>query len=79
MSPTEVGLVEAHGTGTPTGDRIELGTTTEVFAEAGAAPGSVVLGSVKSNIGHIKCAAGIASLIKAAKSLTTASSHPPCT
>src|SRR5918997_795037 len=69
ISPTEVGLVEAHGTGTPTGDRIELGTTTEVFTAAGAAPGSVVLGSVKSNIGHVKCAAGIASLIKAAKSL----------
>jgi acyl transferase domain-containing protein len=68
MSPTEVGLVEAHGTGTPTGDRIELGTTTQVFTEAGAAPGTVVLGSVKSNIGHIKCAAGIASLIKAARS-----------
>ena len=69
ISPTAVGLVEAHGTGTPTGDRIELGTTTEVFTAAGAAPGSVVLGSVKSNIGHVKCAAGIASLIKAAKSL----------
>src|SRR5918997_4048472 len=69
ISPTEVGLVEAHGTGTPTGDRIELGTTTEVFTAAGAAPGSVVLGSVKSNIGHVKCAAGIASLIKTAKSL----------
>jgi acyl transferase domain-containing protein len=69
MSPSEVGLVEAHGTGTPTGDRIELGTTTEVFAEAGAPPGSVVLGSVKSNIGHIKCAAGIASLIKAARAV----------
>jgi acyl transferase domain-containing protein len=69
LSPCEVGLVEAHGTGTPTGDRIELGTTTEVFTAAGAAPGSVVLGSVKSNIGHIKCAAGIASLIKTARSL----------
>ncbi len=69
LSPREVGLVEAHGTGTPTGDRIELGTTTEVFTTAGVAPGSVVLGSVKSNIGHIKCAAGIASLIKTARSL----------
>ncbi|HET8618878.1 MAG TPA: beta-ketoacyl synthase N-terminal-like domain-containing protein [Acidimicrobiales bacterium] len=69
MSPTDVGLVEAHGTGTPTGDRIELGTTTEVFTEAGAAPGSVVIGSVKSNIGHIKCAAGIASLVKAARAM----------
>jgi acyl transferase domain-containing protein len=69
MSPTAVGLVEAHGTGTPTGDRIELRTTTEVFVEAGAAPASVVIGSVKSNIGHIKCAAGIASLIKAARAM----------
>jgi acyl transferase domain-containing protein len=69
LSPTEVGLVEAHGTGTPTGDRIELGTTTAVFSAAGASPGSVVLGSVKSNIGHVKCAAGVASLIKAARSL----------
>jgi acyl transferase domain-containing protein len=69
LSPAEVGLVEAHGTGTPTGDRIELGTTTAVFTAAGAPPGSVVLGSVKSNIGHVKCAAGVASLIKAARSL----------
>lgn len=67
VSPAAIGLVEAHGTGTPTGDRTELATTTEIFSEAGAAPGSVVLGSVKSNIGHTKCASGMASLIKAAK------------
>jgi acyl transferase domain-containing protein len=67
MSPTEVGLVEAHGTGTVAGDRTELLTTTEVFGEAGVAPGTVVIGSVKSNIGHIKCASGMAALIKAAK------------
>ena len=68
-SPTEIGMVEAHGTGTPTGDRTELSTTTAVFAEAGVAPGSVAIGSVKSNIGHIKCAAGMAALIKTAKAL----------
>ena len=68
LSPADVRLVEAHGTGTPVGDRIELRTTTQIFTEAGATPGSVVLGTVKSNIGHIKCAAGIAALIKAAKS-----------
>jgi acyl transferase domain-containing protein len=67
LSPSQIGLVEAHGTGTAAGDRVELRTTTQVFVEAGATPGSVVIGSVKSNIGHIKCAAGIASLIKAAK------------
>jgi acyl transferase domain-containing protein len=68
LSPASIGLIEAHGTGTVAGDRTELLTTTAVFTEAGAAPGSIVLGSVKSNIGHTKCASAVASLIKAAKS-----------
>ena len=66
---TEIGLVEAHGTGTVVGDRTEMATLTEVFAEAGVAPGAAVLGSVKSQIGHTKCAAGLAGLIKAAKAV----------
>ncbi|HET6949938.1 MAG TPA: beta-ketoacyl synthase N-terminal-like domain-containing protein [Acidimicrobiales bacterium] len=66
-SPAEVGLVEAHGTGTATGDRVELATTTQIFGEAGVTPRSVVIGSVKSNVGHTKCASGLASLIKSAK------------
>ncbi|AGL21066.1 type I polyketide synthase [Actinoplanes sp. N902-109] len=69
VSPREVGLVEAHGTGTVVGDRTELETLTRMFTEAGAAPGSAVLGSVKSQIGHTKCAAGMAGVIKAALSL----------
>ncbi|MFQ5737971.1 MAG: SDR family NAD(P)-dependent oxidoreductase [Acidobacteriota bacterium] len=68
-SPRQVGLVEAHGTGTVVGDRTELETLTEVFGQAGARPGSIALGSVKSQIGHAKCAAGMAGLIKAALSL----------
>ncbi len=67
----EVGLVEAHGTGTVVGDRTELTTLTQVFTEGGAAPGSCALGSVKSQIGHTKCAAGMAGLIKAALALHT--------
>jgi len=67
--PGEVGLVEAHGTGTVVGDRTELKTLTEVFTSAGAIPGQAVLGSVKSQIGHSKCAAGIAGMIKIAKAL----------
>ncbi|WP_020575499.1 type I polyketide synthase [Actinopolymorpha alba] len=66
IAPSEVGLVEAHGTGTVVGDRTELQTLTAVFTEAGAAPGRCALGSVKSQIGHTKCAAGLAGLIKAA-------------
>ncbi|MBU3871179.1 acyltransferase domain-containing protein, partial [Streptomyces sp. 4503] len=64
ISPAEVGLIEAHGTGTVVGDRTELATLTEVFREYGAEPGSCAIGSVKSQIGHTKCAAGLAGLIK---------------
>lgn len=71
ISPAEVGLLEAHGTGTVVGDRTELVTLTEVFTEAGADPASCALGSVKSQIGHTKCAAGMAGLIKAALALHT--------
>ncbi|MBB4753705.1 type I polyketide synthase [Actinoplanes lobatus] len=78
VSPAEVGLVEAHGTGTVVGDRTELATLTGVYTEAGAAPGSAALGSVKSQIGHTKCAAGMAGLIKTALSIHTGI-RPPTT
>ncbi|MFI0793750.1 beta-ketoacyl synthase N-terminal-like domain-containing protein, partial [Micromonospora rubida] len=69
VSPRDVGLVEAHGTGTVVGDRTELETLTRMFVEAGAEPGACALGSVKSQIGHTKCAAGLAGVIKTALSL----------
>jgi acyl transferase domain-containing protein/NAD(P)H-dependent flavin oxidoreductase YrpB (nitropropane dioxygenase family)/NAD(P)-dependent dehydrogenase (short-subunit alcohol dehydrogenase family) len=69
ISPAEVGLVEAHGTGTVVGDRTELAVLTEVFTQAGTPAGSCTLGSVKSQLGHTKCAAGIAGLIKAARAV----------
>jgi acyl transferase domain-containing protein/NAD(P)H-dependent flavin oxidoreductase YrpB (nitropropane dioxygenase family)/NAD(P)-dependent dehydrogenase (short-subunit alcohol dehydrogenase family) len=69
ISPAQVGLVEAHGTGTVVGDRTELATLTEVFTESGAEPGACSLGSVKSQIGHTKCAAGLAGIIKVARAL----------
>ncbi len=58
------------------GDRTELATLTAVFAEAGAAPQSCALGSVKSQIGHTKCAAGLAGLIKASLALHTGVKPP---
>ncbi|MEU0537274.1 SDR family NAD(P)-dependent oxidoreductase [Amycolatopsis tolypomycina] len=76
VSPARVGLVEAHGTGTVVGDRTELGTLTKVFTEAGAEPGGCTIGSVKSQIGHTKCAAGLAGLIKAALSVHTGVKPP---
>jgi acyl transferase domain-containing protein/NAD(P)H-dependent flavin oxidoreductase YrpB (nitropropane dioxygenase family) len=71
VSPADVGLIEAHGTGTVAGDRAELATLTAVFTESGAEPGNCTIGSVKSQIGHTKCAAGLAGLIKVACALHT--------
>src|SRR5207253_3512527 len=64
-----VGLVEAHGTGTVVGDQTEAQALGRVFRDAGGLPQSCALGSVKSMIGHSKCAAGLAGLIKAAFAL----------
>ncbi len=69
VAPADVGLIEAHGTGTVVGDRTELETLNGFFAGAGAPAASIALGSVKSQIGHTKCTAGVAGLIKAALAL----------
>ncbi|GAA0257817.1 hypothetical protein GCM10009527_062330 [Actinomadura nitritigenes] len=69
VRPSDVGLVEAHGTGTEAGDRTELAALTAAFSAA--APGSVALGSVTSQIGHPRCAAGLAGLVKTAYALHT--------
>ncbi|HEU5106978.1 MAG TPA: SDR family NAD(P)-dependent oxidoreductase, partial [Micromonosporaceae bacterium] len=62
----EVGLVEAHGTGTLIGDPIELRALTGVFHESTERTGWCAIGSVKSNLGHLLSAAGIAGVLKAA-------------
>jgi acyl transferase domain-containing protein len=67
--PARATCVEAHGTSTRVGDATELASLTEVFQKAGAAPGTIALGSVKSNIGHLKAAAGAAGLLKTVLSL----------
>ncbi|MGA9858419.1 MAG: beta-ketoacyl synthase N-terminal-like domain-containing protein, partial [Solirubrobacteraceae bacterium] len=69
LSPAECGLIEGHGTSTRVGDLAELTSLSEAFAGARLAPGSVALGSVKSNIGHLKAAAGAAGLFKATLAL----------
>ncbi|MES4905598.1 MULTISPECIES: beta-ketoacyl synthase N-terminal-like domain-containing protein [unclassified Streptomyces] len=63
--PETIGYVEAHGTGTPLGDPIEIAALNEAFGAAGG-PGSCVIGSVKTNIGHLDTAAGMAGLMKTA-------------
>ena len=64
VSPGEVGFIETHGTGTSLGDPIELQALGNVFAE-GRNPGNpLFIGAVKTNIGHLESAAGVAGLIK---------------
>lgn len=69
ISPATVTLIEAHGTGTVVGDQAEVETLKRVFGAAGALQQSCAIGSVKSMIGHTKCAAGVAGLIKVALAL----------
>ncbi len=69
FGPSTVGLFEAHGTGTVVGDTSELESTTRLMQEEGTAPRQAVIGSVKTNIGHTKAAAGVAGLVKAALAL----------
>ncbi|MGZ4819904.1 MAG: type I polyketide synthase, partial [Terriglobales bacterium] len=69
LSPAAGTLMEGHGTSTSVGDAIELQSMTEVLGSFNLPSGSVALGSVKSNIGHLKGAAGAAGLLKATLAL----------
>ena len=66
VAPSELQYVEAHGTGTLLGDPIELRALGAVISADRPATRPCIVGSVKSNIGHLEAAAGIASLIKVA-------------
>lgn len=68
IEPEEISYVEAHGTGTQLGDPIEIRALTKAFT-GGASGHRCAIGSVKSNLGHLDSAAGIASLIKTALAL----------
>lgn len=64
VAPAEVGYVEAHGTGTALGDPIELGALQAVFGAGRAKVAPLRVGSIKTNLGHLESAAGVAGLIK---------------
>ena len=67
LQPGDIDYIEAHGTGTPLGDPIELRALAGVFGANRNRP--LVLGSVKTNIGHLEACAGIAGVIKVVLSL----------
>ncbi len=64
VQPTEISYVEAHGTGTSLGDPIEVRALSAVLGVERMPTDPVLLGSVKTNVGHLESAAGIAGLIK---------------
>ena len=73
VQPADISYIEAHATGTPVGDPIEVAGLLEAYRTAGPDPlgtGFCAIGSVKSNIGHLGQAAGIAGLIKTVLALT---------
>ncbi|ROT41106.1 putative polyketide synthase [Sodiomyces alkalinus F11] len=66
LDPLETAYVEAHGTGTRTGDPIEAGAIGEVLGKGRPADKPLLIGSIKSNIGHLEAASGLAAIIKVA-------------
>ncbi|WP_339028192.1 aminotransferase class III-fold pyridoxal phosphate-dependent enzyme [Bradyrhizobium symbiodeficiens] len=70
IDPDTISYVEAHGTGTSLGDPIEIAGLTQAFRAGGAVRnGSCAIGALKTNIGHLDAAAGVAGLIKTALAL----------
>lgn len=69
IDPAAVSYIETHGTGTALGDPIEVGALGHVFAASRSDASPLILGAVKTNIGHSEAASGIAGLIKAVLSL----------
>ena len=65
IAPEEIGFVEAHGTGTAVGDPIEAHALAEALCVNRPADAPLAIGSIKTNLGHLETAAGIAGLLKA--------------
>jgi len=64
LDPAETTYFEAHGTGTPTGDPIEIKAISSVFSSTRTPENPLLIGSVKTNIGHTETSSGLASIIR---------------
>jgi thioester reductase-like protein len=76
IDPATISFVEAHGSGTPLGDPIEVTALTQAFRAGTEARGFCALGSVKTNVGHLEAAAGVAGLIKTVLAIENAAIPP---
>ncbi len=66
VDPASIAYLEAHGTGTPAGDPIEATAIGNVLGRASGRPDALYIGSVKTNLGHMECCAGMGGLLKLA-------------
>lgn len=76
LAPGDIQYVEAHGTGTPLGDPIELGAINDVFAESHTKDEPLLVGSVKTNLGHMEPVSGLVGLIKVVSQLRSGTIYP---
>ncbi|MEU6479380.1 type I polyketide synthase [Streptomyces sp. NPDC047017] len=76
LEPGDIQYVEAHGTGTSLGDPIEMGSINSVFADSRGDGAPLVVGSVKTNIGHMEAAAGIGGVAKVVCQLREETIYP---
>ncbi|KOV69208.1 type I polyketide synthase [Streptomyces sp. MMG1121] len=76
LAPEDIQYVEAHGTGTPLGDPIEFGAIGDVFVDSHTKDRPVLVGSVKTNLGHMEPASGIVGVIKTVLQLRARTVYP---
>ncbi|MFJ6623138.1 SDR family NAD(P)-dependent oxidoreductase [Kitasatospora sp. NPDC091335] len=76
LTPGDVQYVEAHGTGTPLGDPIEIGAISNVFADTRTKDDPLIVGSVKTNLGHMEPASGLVGVIKVLLQLRSGTIYP---